>query len=314
MTQITSPRLRAGRLAVALAASAALFAVLCAALANTASANVPDLIRVPASSATDSSSAKSATASCGVRRRLIGTAAMISGGDGQVVLLAVRPNPELTAVTVRAHEDDDGTTANWSVTATAICANIPGLELVAASYDTPNGPSADTADGLEAKSGHAYCPAGKRVVGAGGEVTGQTWGDVVLDGIDAHWTLGFVMFKAEEQTPIYNSAWGLTGYAICADPLPGLELVGAETPLNSIGGKIVTASCPSGKKLLGATGDIEPAPEWVQPWHNAAGKVGMVQLGPLNPLTQSVTVVALEDQSATTDDWTADAGAICASS
>jgi type V secretory pathway adhesin AidA len=105
---------------------------------------------------------------------LIGTGARISGGDGQVVLEGVRPNAQLTAVTVTAHEDADGTTANWSVTATAICGNLPGLELVTAGYDTsePN-PSYNYTLDLEAKSGHAYCPAGKQVVGTGGQVTGQ---------------------------------------------------------------------------------------------------------------------------------------------
>src|SRR5439155_25621896 len=111
MTLTTLPRSRAGRLAVALAASAALCVVLCAALANTASAAIPDLTRVSASSATDSSSGKIVTSSCPPRRGLIGTAFMISAGDGQVVLEGIRPNVQLTAVTVTAHEDADGTTA-----------------------------------------------------------------------------------------------------------------------------------------------------------------------------------------------------------
>ena len=59
-------------------------------------------------------------------------------------------------------------------------------------------------------------------------------------------------------------------------------------------------------------GGLQPAPPWVQPQHNAGGTVGMVLLGPLTPLTQSVTVIAQEDQSATWDDWNVGAGAICA--
>jgi hypothetical protein len=90
-----------------------------------ASAAIPDLTRVSASSVTDSFLGKSAIASCPARTGLIGTAARISGGDGQVVLEGVRPNVQQRTVTVTAHEDHDGTTANWSVTATAICANIP---------------------------------------------------------------------------------------------------------------------------------------------------------------------------------------------
>jgi hypothetical protein len=39
-----------------------------------------------------------------------------------------------------------------------------------------------------------------------------------------------------------------------------------------------------------------------------------VQLGPVNPLTRSVTVTALEDQSGTIDNWGLYAGAIWASS
>lgn len=309
MTQITIPRLRAGRLAVALAASAALSVALGAALANTASAAVPDLLRVYASSATDSSSAKSATASCGLRRRLIGTAARIDGSLGQVVLEGVRPNAQLTAVTVTAHEDADGTSASWSVTATAICANISGLELVASSFnpDNPNDwPIGDT----DRRRRYPKCPAGKQVVGAGGEVTGGD-GHVVLDMIQTDWQLFEVVVQAEEQTPMPDT-WSLTGYAICADPLPGLKFWENWTAMDSAptGGKSVTASCASGTRLLGSMGSIQAG--W-EPYNDAAGKVGMVQFGPVNPLTQSVTVTALEHQSGTTHDWRAYAGAICAS-
>jgi hypothetical protein len=314
MTQITIPRRRAGRLAVALAASAALCVVLCAALANTASAAIPDLTRVSASSVTDSFLGKSATASCPARTGLIGTAARISGGDGQVVLEGVRPNVQQRTVTVTAHEDHDGTTANWSVTATAICANIPGIELVTASINPNNPNDYDNSPGLtDPKYRYAWCPAGKKLVGAGAEITGAAWGRVVLDEMSTNTALLGAAIKAEEQTPMPNSDWSLTAYAICADPPPGLEFSGAGTSLNSIAAKLATASCPSDKKLLGATGSIYPGGYYAIGVQDAAGKVGMVQLGPLNPLTQSVTVIAQEDQSATTGDWTAGAGAICAS-
>jgi hypothetical protein len=60
------------------------------------------------------------------------------------------------------------------------------------------------------------------VVGTGGEVIGGN-GHVVLDGMQTSWELSSVVVTAEEQTPMPDT-WSLSGYAICADPLPGLAL------------------------------------------------------------------------------------------
>jgi hypothetical protein len=112
MTYITTSRPRLGPRAIGLAGLLALSLALRGTLANTASASLGSLKRISASSATDSSTVKSVTAYCPYRTRVIGTAARITDGGGQVLLEDIAPNAQLTGVTVTAYEDADGWNAN----------------------------------------------------------------------------------------------------------------------------------------------------------------------------------------------------------
>ena len=95
-------------------------------LTTAASAAVPGLNLVVASSGPpDSNASHTATAECPEGRALLGLGGRTEGGGGQVVLdaLAARTNHNAT---VRGHEDQDGTGANWAVKAYAICADDGG--------------------------------------------------------------------------------------------------------------------------------------------------------------------------------------------
>jgi hypothetical protein len=90
-------------------------------------------------------------------------------------------------------------------------------------------------------------------------------------------------------------------YAICANPLPGLQRVVATGVSNSLTGSGATAFCPAGKKLVGTGGELTAA----------LGQVTMDDIVPNAALT-SLTITGFEDGSGTAANWTTDAYAICA--
>ena len=77
---------------------------------------------IDASTASSSSAVKSVTATCPSDTRLVGTGFRIDGGVGEVHLQQLSPSPASANVALSANEDPDGTAANWSATAYAICA------------------------------------------------------------------------------------------------------------------------------------------------------------------------------------------------
>lgn len=150
---------------------------------------------------------KSATATCPPGTKLTGGGGDIIGGYGEVVLDDITPNSGLTSMTVWAFEEDSYA-PSWSVKAFAACANqLPGLELIEAS---------SVEDSLD-KWATAYCPAGKVLVGVGGDITGGV-GSVVMT-VQPHPTvpLDAVTVRADE-TDTYTSDWTARAFGICALP------------------------------------------------------------------------------------------------
>ncbi|MET8149977.1 hypothetical protein ACIBSW_11495 [Actinoplanes sp. NPDC049668] len=85
---------------------------------------LPGLVKVWTSSAIDSSSAKTVTASCPAGKTLTGVGYLtvpINGVEGQVTIDSVRPATNGGSVQVRAVEEDSFT-GDWRVDAIAICA------------------------------------------------------------------------------------------------------------------------------------------------------------------------------------------------
>jgi hypothetical protein len=96
----------------------------------------------------------------------------------------------------------------------------------------------------------------------------------------------------------------LAGFATAApaSAIPGLERVFATSPSNSNTFKSVTATCPSGKKVVGAGAEIGSP---------VSGAVVIDDLVPNGSLT-SVFVVAFEDDGGTGSNWYVRSYAICA--
>lgn len=272
-------RLSAAVLCTTLAAAASV------ALAGPATAAVPGHQLVTVDSAATSGN-KSFSAVCPANKRVIGSAASIFDGAGQVVIDAVVPGP--TMVTAIAYEDDDGFSGSWYIRVTAVCATAPaGLEYVFAD----NGPVAGP---VQAKS--ASCPGAKQALGSGFEVMGG-FGEVWVTDADASATSTMAIANEDEDGSPNTGAWNLRTWVICANPLAGWEVVIVDSPSDSTD-KTVPAACPLGKVALGAGFTTR----------NAAGEItaGTRLAG------RTVTAVAKEDQSGVGGTWEIGATVTCA--
>jgi hypothetical protein len=237
---------------------------------------------------------KSFNASCPTGKRLLGTGADIGGGSGQVGIAELIPNAALRGMSVRAVEDGDGFGADWSLGGSGLCATpVPGLERVVAASP------ANSAN----KGATATCPAGKRLLGTGAAIGGGG-GQVVLRELIPNAALTSVSaFGAEDDTG-FSGNWSVTAYAVCANPVAGLELVTATSATDSSSDKAAVATCPVSKLVTGVGGRLK----------GAGGQVFMDDLISFpNPAT-GVQVVGIEDQSGTGANWSATAYAICANS
>jgi len=276
--------------AVVLAAALTLALVLLSALAGGASAAVPNLQRAARSTSPDSQPAKDRFVSCPAGTKLLSGGGNVGGGSGQVILDGIRLNQPLNNVAVRGFEDANGTNLNWSLNAFAVCGNIPGLQQVDASRSGSDGN----------QSVAAVCPPGKQVVGAGADTSGGV-GRVVLDDVTPtsdHTRVIATGFEAEAGT---TDSWTINARAMCAAPLPGLEVRQLSSGPGSFDGGAVTETCSAGKKVVGAGGEI-------------TGGLGQVMIDGITPSAdlKSVTVSAHEDGNGTFFNWNLTAYAICA--
>ena len=123
----------------------------------------PGLERVMAATPSNSSS-KGIVAKCPNGKKLFGVGADFDVTTGEVLIDNLTPNSGLTAVTAHATEDEDGTAANWSLRAYAICATpIVGMERVKA--ESVAGPGVSQVQTVQ-------CPGAKGLLGSGGETLG----------------------------------------------------------------------------------------------------------------------------------------------
>jgi hypothetical protein len=226
-------RLSAAVLSTTLAAAASV------ALAGPAAAAVPGHQIVTVDSADDSQD-KAFTAVCPAGKRVIGTAASVVDGGGEVAVDAVVPGA--TTVTAVAYEDGDGFAGDWQVRVTAVCATAPaGLEIVFEDSGPATGPLMTEI---------VSCPGTKQPLGSGYEVMGG-FGEVRVS--DAYaWTASSVIAIAEEDQDGTANQWNLRTWAICANPLTGYDQISVDSANDSVSPKNAPATCPVGKVATGA--------------------------------------------------------------
>jgi hypothetical protein len=265
------------------------------ALAPAASAAVPGLnLVVRGSGPPNSAASQSAVARCPEGQALLGVGGKTEGAGGQLVIdaLAARTAREAT---VRGHEDEDGTGANWAVRSYAICADEGGERRTTNNepFNSLSPKSATTADG-------GGCSNQRRLTGAGGEIPLGANGQTMLTNIVPSADLETTTVRATEDDNGTLANWSLRPFALCADPLPGLERVFATSDSTSAN-KHVTARCDPGKRVIGTGGEIL----------GGGGQVAFQYMIPDAGLTR-VHVRGVEDQDGTTANWAVRAYAVCA--
>ena len=271
-----------------LAAVAAMFLVALAGAPGTASAMFTDVDTVEMTTAA-TSAAKTATATCPAGKRLTGAGFDVSPPDGRVLIHYVRPDPTLTSVSVRADEDEAGTAAAWALTAYALCAPAPaGLQRVAAT-------SASTSAG---KAITATCPAGKRVLGTGGELAGAPR-QLMLNRLLPNADLTSVNVRAFEDQTGTTLSWTVTAYAICASPAQGVRLKTRTSPSNSGTPRSFTMPCDAGDVAVGLGAAIN-------------GNGNQLALQGMTPHPVNPGVTAAEDRDGLDQAWSVSPHTICA--
>jgi hypothetical protein len=150
----------------------------------------------------------------------------------------------------------------------------------------------------------AVCPAGKRVLGGGAEIVNGR-GQVVTQQLQPRQTATddrFVAGAREDQSG-YARAWRLRVYAVCADPLPGQQIVASTTPVSSDPLQSLVGLCPTGQREVGFGGRI----------NNGAGQVRLTDLYDFfGPPSSLLIVGAREDPDGYVGQWSLSSYTICA--
>jgi hypothetical protein len=177
----------------------------------------------------------------------------------------------------------------WSVRVTAICGAVNGWETVEA-VGVMVGPDETI------KTATATCPAGKKVIGAGGH-DGKAW-NFKLIGVDPSPDLTSVTVKAATVVtgPYVN---GFKAYAVCANPQRIQQLVTATSPTNTQN-KLITVSCPGNLSVHGLGGGVV----------GAGGYAHITRLEPVN--TTTAVLEASGPPTGLVQGWSAHIHAICA--
>ena len=253
---------------------------------------IAGLQRVAVAGAPNSDPSSVVSAPCPAGKAVIGLGGTINSANGQVVLDAVFPDAGLTSGSIAAFEDATGNSANWSLTAYAICA-------ASAQLATATTGRLDT--NIVAIS--AQCPTGQTAAGVGADLSGAL-GRVGIHRLVPTATgssVGALTY------PFSNvDRWAVTPQAICATPFSGQAVVSAAGTIDSEAAKSAIVTCPAGKRVIGAGGAID-GDELFQ----VTPTVVLEAVEPNATLT-TVTATAHEDEIARGTAWQVIAYAVCA--
>ncbi|OGB94666.1 MAG: hypothetical protein A3H39_08470 [candidate division NC10 bacterium RIFCSPLOWO2_02_FULL_66_22] len=187
-------------------------------------------------------------------------------------------------------------------TASVAWAGLSGLARYTASSSVSD-------SGSGSKSATVNCPKGKVLTGAGGEVTGGAKSDAgklaIQRIVPADNLAGMVARGVETGNQTASNAWKVTGYALCVTGtarMSGLVPVWGASKTDSLSPKLATATCPPGKSVIGAGGQIK-AP---------VGTESRILLTSIWPSATKVEAGAQEIGGGTGNAWRIEAVAICA--
>jgi len=286
---------------ILLVAATVLAAMATTVVLATPSSAATTLVTVTATSPeTGSEAFKGANAICPSGTQLVGGGANIVGGGHNVQIVGLNPAPAglpANSFWATATESVFGYAGNWSITAWANCSsNVTGVQVVQVSSSAPAGATIAAAT--------ATCPAGKKVIGAGGVTAGKA--NYILDTMDIAADLSSVYVETTAASADPNSAPLAIAYAICIDPVPGQQRVATIGTYDS-NDKSQSVLCPVGTKIFGVGGGM-------------TGALGQALLTSLYPSSVScfgrtyygVVLRAAEDADGDAGTWKVDTYGVCA--
>ena len=157
------------------------------------------------------------------------------------------------------------------------------------------------------KTATARCPDGMKVVGGGAEIfvnVGTVSGKLVLTDLipKSDKVTGFEGYTAgaAQSSGGTSDAWGLRVFAMCSDPLPGLQIISASTQSDSAPSKEAIAFCPANQRVIGSGGRVS----------TSAGQVHLQVARPSGP-GDIVRSQGHEDADGFSGQWVSTAFAIC---
>lgn len=261
-----------------------------ASVATPASA-VPNLVRTVDFTAYDSTAVKEALAECPAGTRVLGGGGYIRGGTGNVHLIRLQALGSTDRFAAAAAENG-AYGGDWRVYAYAICGQAPaGLTYVAGTSPT---------DSQTHKTAYLACPGDTTPISFGARVTGGG-GQVVIGIFGPAAGANDARASATETEGGYSGNWRLWAHAVCADPLPGQELVWDSAVPADSDPDTIAVSCDSSKRVHGLGSTIVPS----------YGEVHHQGVVPNAALT-SATAYAVEDSNGAAHDWWTRIYAICA--
>ncbi len=236
-------------------------------------------------------------ADCVSGRLAAGAGIDTAGGTGRVAAFDVIPaRSSPTFSYAGAHTVSGQTADSWNISAQAICATaFPNQAPTSA---------ASVNDSETEKSATVTCPAGLRVIGAGGGINGGdptlVPANLTLETVRPNSALTGVTATAHETEGGTASNWTLNAYAVCASRPAGLRRVKTSSAPGSDEFAQTTATCPAGTHLIGTGGEVV----------GGAGEVVLDDLRADTALTKT-TVTGFEDHTGLDSDWHMTAYAIC---
>ncbi|MET3422495.1 hypothetical protein BJ973_001707 [Actinoplanes tereljensis] len=261
-----------------------------------AATTISALTRVNAISATNSFDAKGVGATCPTGQRVVGGSAIAFGEPGVFVRvtganIGVNGLDQGTLV-YGAEEDETRSAGNWALTITATCAvTPPGYEINLSPFGGENSDSSRTAV--------ATCSPGKQLLGGFAIVSTGNF-NVVLDDIQPSTSLTSVFAQAFEDENGAANTWFLTAFAICANPVAGLNVQFNSSETASPPALQTTqVFCPSGTRALSGGGTINSG-------------FGQVDSASLFVSNDHVNFSSTEDRNGFSGNWSRTAYAMCA--
>jgi hypothetical protein len=197
-----------------------------------------------------STTVKNAIAGCPAGTKVLGGGAQVIGGQGEVMLNRYAPvsNTSGEAVQASATARPPGggfhRARAWSLEAYAVCGPpLPGLQIV----------FADTDESLQrVASAQVKCPAGTKVIAAGGSAGGRN-GRASLRDVrpDAAGQTVTVVGADDTTLPSQPGVFlSIRAIAVCATPPPGYEVIRQQTTFDK-GNHTLDLVCPDGKIAYG---------------------------------------------------------------